>query len=349
MLTEQQRAILAELETRQLSPEQQMIVQELKSRDVAQVPDPIQSEMALRANTMSMNPTPPGVVPMEATGQIPLMNENQVADVIGEKAAEAGHPLVGGAIQMTPRVSDAAYTLAMMGGPSGVVEAGKGIGSLAKSGTQGLKNLGKRAITGPATEQVMALRNEIGNLPLMKEAKLAQLESMRGPAGEALANARAASGFPQTPLADIRTPKQVEKFGDVMKKIGDMKPKEVLSKWKPEDLAKFKDTVQVMRDNGVVKEGTRLSAQLSKGIDGIDNALGTYAPQYGEALGSYRDIRAAQEAVPSDMLAKKVALAKQLREAQVASHGEKMRRKIAGYAVGGGSLLEALRRLAGGH
>lgn len=112
MLSEQQKAVLAELKKRQLSPKQSAIVAELERRDTAStdpnISDQDFSKLSYEQKMASIQ-NDPGVK------QLPLgfTSEDKPFEVTGEKVAEklgaAGYPIAGAAvgtgIQMAPDIA----------------------------------------------------------------------------------------------------------------------------------------------------------------------------------------------------------------------------------------------------
>lgn len=291
-----------------------------------QVEDPIQQAQTLALGAQSMSPVGPSPVPQGMIPKgLPRLDPNQTADAVGEVAAEAGHPLIGGAVQMAPRVADTAYTVAMMGGPKGIAQ---GVTKGVKATGKGLARLGGRALEGQATQQIGTLRNIVSDLPVDKLAKEAKLEEVRKIASNAIEAAREAAGYSQKMLD---APKDLNHFANIMKSI-EPKTKNLTS------LLDLRDRAEAAIHAGA---DSRQAAFIRAGIQKIDaqiSTLGKKGKQIAEAYKQYGDVMKASEDVAGDLLKKKVAATKQIRNLAPKAKREQLIRKAGAGVIGAGGL-----------
>lgn len=352
MLTEQQRAILAELETRQLSPEQQSIVQELKSRDrgndLAPDEDTRLNQQLKFSEQMRAQGTPvaiPGGPFLPGMVAPPIMEEGRARDMVATKVAEslgekqvnpylsagagmmAGYPDVVAGLGMGLKSLPGAVKNAVREGPSEMSAAGKALWNMAKKG-------GNRILRGPATE-------ELANLP----AKIAEQEMFAKQGlqdiGTKIEEARAA--YPQNynpPPVHGETPAEV---AESLNKIAKTPTKELAAQGTKKLLEQRDAADAALRSMKFSNDEAAIAFKgKAKLDDAIMNQSNLSEAEIGARYKQYGVRKAKAEQLAKELQAKRIPLRQ---EAQM----EKLRRKIAGYAVGGGSMLEALRRLAGGH
>lgn len=349
-----------------LNSDPQML-QAFKTKYSGPAPEPsMASKVADKLKSISpelVNPVNaiPGVAAAKL-GMAALKKSQEGYDLMGNMANEAlgarGHttlgPAVGTTISMTPDLAGAAATLSpIAGGVAGEVaqsgitaplkSLGTDVGDIASSIGQGIKTLGKRITTGPTTEQVANLRNQLGGLSGEKASKLAQLEEMRQQAGTGIESARTAAGIPQqlSGLPEFGTPAEAADF--FKNKIGSMKPEELAQAYGKDGLAQLRDSAQALKEKGIT---STQNAFINRGVANIDKALAKVAPGVSEAYQQYGTVQQAAEMTPQDFINKAAALRSQIRMLQPkASMEQNLRRGLSLGAGASGPLLFALKRL----
>jgi hypothetical protein len=204
-----------------------------------------------------------------------------------------------------------------------------GIGKVAGKGVsvagRGIKHLSGRALQGSATQKLSRIQNTLDNLPTEKLAKEKVLEETRKIASKAIGEARSAAQVPQK-LHDV-SKVDVNKFANMM---GSLQPKTKNMK----TLLSLRDRADAMLRKGV--DSTQ-EAFIRRGMRNIDAALaktGDKGRQVAEAYKQYGEVMAASDDVAGDILKKRVANRKMVRELKPEADREKLRRKFAAGAVG---------------
>lgn len=288
----------------------------------------------------------PGVSAALSEGTTPL------AEAIGEttQIPEAIRSPLSGAIGIAPEIAAAmsAPGMAKMLAP-GVTAGTKMVGKGAKA----LGNLTKRTITGPATESLPGLENEIANMPLRKIDQMRALTNTGKKWGSEIETTRKGLGLPQqmTELPEIGKGADAAAY---MQNITQL-PIEELARLGPKKLLALRDAGQMAQASTSEAE----SAVIGKGMSNIYNALekvGGEAGNVGSAYKGYGLAKKQVESFPKDYQRELISMKNNLRNVEATSDKEKFIRKIGwvgaglagGAVMGKNALLTALGRLGGG-
>lgn len=284
---------------------------------------PRQGQPMSEVASEGISPEIPGVSAFLSEGTVPM------GEVIAETTSipEAIRSPLAGVVGTAPELLGMAQLgkAAVKGLPSAVQNA-KGI---AQNLPQTLKKIGNRVLEGPATEQLRNLRNTVSELPVKKLAKETEIEQLRKQAGEFIEELREAAKVPQT-LHDV-SHVNVNSFANMMKKL-DPKTKNL------KVLLNLRD-----RADAVIRAGVddTQRAFIRRGMSKLDEAIGK-AGKAGEKIASaykkYGETMTAADDIPADILKKRVASQRSIRELSPKAHREQLLRKLAAGALGAGGL-----------
>jgi len=291
--------------------------------------DPIELAQTLQLGSGSLMPS---VIPPDMAnqiGQLPRMDPNQVADKIGEQAAVQGHPYIGGAIQMVPRVADMAYTVASMGGPSGIAKGLTSLGGPLKSA------LGM--VTGPGEKS--AIRASQAALSGLESRLVAQKDAMQGlgiraaerqaakiaekkALGQAIGKAEKLGGFEITQTPDefielTKNPKALSQMSNTFRKISDT-PSEVLkNSMDKKALNLVRKFAQHVREVGPTMNNT-IKSNIAMGGHKATEALKGLDGTFGQVLNSWERANQQLQRLPLDKVKQKGAIQGAMRQTRLA-------------------------------
>lgn len=317
----------------------------LKSKDYSKLSD--EALLALKGGSAPTQEQPkPGIMdqamqmsqramqgtPMDLLGRVAPQLAQQGADFVGEKGAEAlaekgmDPRLAAGAgtmAQMTPDI-----LMSLMPGEAALSKAPQIETGLRQAGRM-IKGAGERVLEGPATKQMGLLKNTVSDLPVEKLNKESMLEGLRKQAGGMIEKVREAAGVPQK-LHDVSSV-DVNSFANMMKTL-EPKTKNLKT------LLGLRDRADAVLRSGV--DDTQ-RAFIRQGMSKLDNAI-AQSSKTGEKIAAaykqYGETQMALDEVPGDVLKKRIATQKGIRELSPKANREKTLRKwgALGLGLGGG-------------
>ena len=322
---------------------------------VKQERQPITEEQILKSNRQINAPVAvPGGPILPGTLMPPMAQESEARTAVSEGVAEElgarGHPYLGATAGLVAGYPDVVAGIAGAGGslaknaksiPSALAETGPLLKKLDPIGK--IKQLGRRLLMGPNSVELGDVKANIRGLKSLKYEKEKAAEALRIRVGGRLEGAREAAKVPQR--IDVKTPapKDLNKFSQAMKGI----TKESLQGKSLKELMELKDIADEVVRSGV---NPTQNAFISRGNHTLVNAIaetGEEGAKIAKQLRRYGKVKTIAENIPNSIEQKRVAL--QNLKDQLMSKGE-VERKIrqgAGWTMGGGAAIEAMRRLFG--